>query len=210
MTDDIIAYASRLHLSRADIKKLRVHDAYGVHRVVYQLYEDVRSDSEKNTSYASGFLYADKGGDFNGRTLLILSNRPPRIGEHQLSIETKAVKGSFLTASHYGFETTINPSKRDSQTGKTVAIRGRENISKWFVDKAPHTWGFEVDAANLQLINVEVQRFNKENHTVTHSSATLRGTLRVVNQEMFRQSFLRGIGRGRAFGFGLLQLIKLS
>jgi CRISPR system Cascade subunit CasE len=32
----------------------------------------------------------------------------------------------------------------------------------------------------------------------------------VADPDLFRQSFLHGIGRGRAFGFGLLQIVPLD
>ena len=34
MSEDIVAYASVLHLSRADIKILNIKDAYALHKVV--------------------------------------------------------------------------------------------------------------------------------------------------------------------------------
>ena len=39
--------ASVLHLDRRDIKALRITDPYSLHRVVYSLYDDVRSAEEK-------------------------------------------------------------------------------------------------------------------------------------------------------------------
>lgn len=69
--------ASVLQLDRTAVQALRVTDAYSLHRVVYSLFDDVRSDAEKAASHASGILYADQGGDFQHRTILLLSDRPP-------------------------------------------------------------------------------------------------------------------------------------
>jgi len=57
---------------------------------------------------------------------------------------------------------------------------------------------------------MSVQTFKKDGQTVTHGSATLKGELLVTDREQFNQSFRQGIGRGRAFGFGLLQIVPLS
>jgi len=54
---------------------------------------------------------------------------------------------------------------------------------------------------------MSVQTFKKDGQTVTHGSATLKGELQVTDREQFNQSFRQGIGRGRAFGFGLLQIV---
>ena len=46
--------ASVLHLDRRAVKALRITDPYSLHRVVYSLYPDVRSDTDKSRSRASG------------------------------------------------------------------------------------------------------------------------------------------------------------
>jgi CRISPR system Cascade subunit CasE len=55
-----------------------------------------------------------------------------------------------------------------------------------------------------------VQTYKKDCQLVTHGSATLKGELYVTDSEQFKQSFRQGIGRGRAFGFGLLQIVPLA
>ena len=64
--------ASVLHLSRADVKALKITDAYSLHIAVYSLFDDIRTENEKQKSVPSGILYADKGGDFHGRKILLL------------------------------------------------------------------------------------------------------------------------------------------
>ena len=202
--------ASMLYLTRADIKALKIKDVYSLHRVIYSLFEDVRSDHEKHASQTSGILYADKGGDYKNRKILILSNRLPGTPVHG-EIKTKTVPESFLQYDHYGFEVIMNPTKRDKNTGKTVAICGREAITKWFISKAPKSWGFTVNPENLQIQSMSVQCFEKGGHAVTQGKAIFKGELTVLDRELFiKKSFEQGIGRGRAFGFGLLQIIPLS
>ncbi len=49
-------YASILSLKRNDIQTLRVTDPYSVHRMVYSLFEDVRSAEQKANHTGSGIL----------------------------------------------------------------------------------------------------------------------------------------------------------
>jgi len=210
MSEDILAYASVLRLSRADLNTLKIKDAYGLHRVVYGLFEDTRSDAEKQASVPSGIVYADKGGDFNSRQILMLSDRKPHQTPQFGTVETRSVPESFLNHTHYAFEVTLNPGKRDKQTGKIVPMRSREEVAQWFLGRAEISWGFSVNAENLQTERIGVQTFNKGDRTITHGSANLKGELSVTGPDCFRQSFLQGIGRGRAFGFGLLQIVPLS
>ena len=65
--------ASALHLSRADVKALGIKDTYSLHIAVYSLFDDIRTEDEKQKSISSGILYADKGGDIRGRKILMLS-----------------------------------------------------------------------------------------------------------------------------------------
>lgn len=209
MSEEIVAYASVLKLSRADVKTLKIKDAYTLHKVVYGLFDDVRSDAEKQASTASGIVYADKGGDFNTRQILMLSNRKPHQTPQFGEVQSKPIHADFLTHERYAFDITLNPTKRDKQTGKVVAIRGRDDIAAWLVARAPQSWGFAVNTEHLQVGQISVQMFEKDGKSVTHGSATLKGELTVTDRNRFIQSFTSGIGRGRAFGFGLLQIVPL-
>jgi len=210
MSEDILAYASVLRLSRADQNTLKIKDAYGLHKVVYGLFADIRTEAEKQGSAPSGIVYADKGGDFNTRQVLMLSNREPHQTPQFGKVQTTPIQSRFLAHERYAFEVTVNPGKRDNQTGKIVPIRGREAIAQWFLERAQQSWGFRVHPDNLQTDNISVQIFEKSGKTITHGSATLKGELAVIDRDRFRQSFIQGIGRGRAFGFGLLQIVPLT
>jgi CRISPR system Cascade subunit CasE len=201
--------ASILRLGPKDIKALRVTDDYSLHRVVYSLFEDRRTEAEKNASVPSGFLYADKGGDSKGRLILLLSDREPRKPEHGV-LESKVIDDKFLNFDHYRFEVVINPTKRDSKSRKLIALRDCDEIADWFIEKAPATWGFTVHSDTLQVQTLQVKQFVKQNQSVTHGCAELTGELEVVDRALFLKSFQQGIGRGRAFGFGLLQIAPLK
>jgi CRISPR system Cascade subunit CasE len=210
MSEAILAYASVLRLSRADLNVLKIKDAYGLHKVVYGLFEDIRSDVEKQASVPSGIVYAEKGGDFNSRQILMLSDRKPHQTPQFGLVETRPVSESFLGHTRYAFEVTLNPGKRDKQSRKIVPMRSGEDVAHWFLARSSQSWGFSVNAENLQTEKIGVQVFAKGGRTITHGSATLKGELYVTDPDRFRQSFLQGIGRGRAFGFGLLQIVPLT
>ncbi len=210
MREAILAYASVLRLNRADIKTLNIKDAYALHKVIYGLFEDIRSDAEKQASTASGITYVDKGGDFNTRQILMLSNRKPHQTPQFGEVRTKPIHSDFLAHDRYTFEVTLNPGKRHKQTGKIVAVRGRDAIEQWFLERAPISWGFSINPENLQTEKISVQTFEKSGRTITHGSATLKGELTVIDRDRFTLSFIQGIGRGRAFGFGLLQIVPIA
>lgn len=204
--------ASVLHLDRKAIKALRITDLYSLHRVVYSLYPDVRSDENKASSHPSGILYADQGGDHRGRKILMLADREPdekadgQFGE----VQSKLLPTGFLDHQTYQFKTIVNPTRRDSATRKLLAVRGRETVADWFAERATNSWGFEVDPNRLQVDRIEVQQFkDKQQRQVTIGQAHVQGVLRVSDPDQFRASFSQGIGRARAYGCGLLQIVPL-
>lgn len=200
--------ASLLSLTRSDIKSLKITDTYSLHRIIYDLFEDIRTEQQKKCGEQSGFLYVDKGGDWNHRKILLLSNREPKTPEHGQLI-SKKIDESFINYDWYQFEITINPTKREKTTGKIIAIRERKQIIQWFIEKSHKSWGFSVESHNLQIINKGITSFNKKGNNVTLGYATLIGKLKVIDRDIFIKSFKQGIGRGRTFGFGLLQIVPI-
>ena len=205
--------ASVLHLSRRDVKALGIRDPYALHRVVYGLYEDVRSSAEKNTSTPSGIVYADEGGNSYTRKILMLADRKPAFtaeggyGE----VQSKVIPEGFLEHDYYQFKVVINPTRRDRNSGKLVPVKGRTAIAEWFCQKALKSWGFLPDSKHLQVDKVQVLRFYAKNkRPVTLAQANIKGVLTVKNRDLFCKSFANGIGRGRAFGCGLLQLVPIQ
>ena len=193
--------ASVYSLDRAACQKLGIRDAYGVHKAVYNLFPPRKGETRD-------FLYADKGGDARGRNILILSERIPANPEHG-TVVSKNIPERFLEHDLYGFEVTLNPSKRDSKTGKTLAIRGPDALHEWFLGKGP-ALGFSIDAATLDVRHAGVLRCNKGGMCCTHNTATFVGKLTVTDREQFKKSFKKGIGRAKSFGFGLLQIMPLQ
>lgn len=199
-------YVSALHLDAHACRQLRITDGYSLHRVVYSLYDDVRSEQQKQGSVPSGIQWVDKGGDSRGRKILMMADRPPH--EPQAGcLETRLLSDSFLSHSCYRFSVCLNPTRRHAQTGKQSAITGRAAILSWFCQRA-EGWGFNVDPRQVQVESINVLKMNMSpERIITLQQATVSGRLTVSHTENFRKSFMQGIGRARAFGCGLLQIV---
>lgn len=204
--------ASVLHLDRADITALRITDPYSLHRVVYSLYPDVRSESAKKSSVPSGILWADQGGDIRGRKILLLADRAPteQTPDGHGQVQSKPINSDFLDHDSYRFNVIINPTRRDSASGNLQPVKGREAIAAWFTERALASWGFAVTPETLQIERSEVLQFkDKAQRPITQAQAQVSGQLQVRDRAQFQKSFANGIGRGRAFGCGLLQIVPL-
>ena len=197
-------FASVLHLDRAAHQKFRIADPYSLHRVVYSLFKDIRSNAEKTGNTSSGILYADQGGDWHERRIVLLSDREPENTEG-MEIETHPIPPAFLEYEAYRFKVIVNPTRRAG--GKTVPVKGREAITDWFRQRAPINWGFEPVHDAFVVERVEVLQFkSKADAPITLAQAHIEGRLRVTDRALFQAAFGRGIGRGHAFGCGLLQI----
>jgi len=208
----MIMIASVLHLDRKAVKELKITDPYALHRVIYSLYDDVRTEEQKSASQSSGILFADQGGDFHGRKILMLSDRNPtacvdgQFGE----VQSRPVPDDFLSYQHYRFNVIVNPTRRDSASRKLITVKGREAIAEWFAQRALQSWGFNVSPEHFQIDNIDVLNFkDKKQRPVTICQAHVQGQLSVTDTEKFHRSFTQGIGRARAFGCGLLQIVPL-
>lgn len=204
--------ASVLHLDRKAVKALRITDVYSLHRIVYSLYEDIRTSNQKQASATSGILYADQGGDFKSRKILMLSNRQPStMVENQYGyVNSKPIPDDFLAHDEYRFQVIVNPTRRENASRKLVPLRGREAVGEWFLERSLASWGFETIPKHLQVEAIEVLRFrDKEQRPVTIAQAHIEGVLRVTDRSQFVASFEQGVGRARAYGCGLLQIVPV-
>jgi len=204
--------ASVLHLDRAAVRELKINSPYALHQAVYSLFPDIRSAQEKKTSTPSGFLYADLGGDYKSRKILLLSNRSPaeQVEGQYGEVQSKNVPAEFLQYDAYQFRVIVNPTWRDSASRKLIPVKGRQAISEWFIERAQNSWGFDVIHSKLQINSIEVLNFKgKSQRNITLAQAHVQGSLIVSDRTQFIKSFREGVGRGRAFGCGLLQIAPL-
>lgn len=189
-------WLSVYNLTYNDAIKLRLKDSYSLHKTVYSLFPE-------EVNKGARILYADRGFRNGIRKILVLSAHEPESGDIG-SIQTKRVPECLLEFESYNFEIIINPVRRINSTGKLEPVRKRDEICAWFRERA-RNWGFE--CWHVETGPVWVDSFFKAPHMpVTLSKARITGSLAVRERDRFRRSFRDGLGRGRAFGCGLLQL----
>lgn len=193
-----MTFLTRYRLSHRDCLKMRLTNTYEVHKAVYSLFPK----GEDNR-----ILYADKGFRDGWRHILILSGIKPET-EDPNRVDFRPVPEKFLDFPGYVFDVEINAVRRQNATGKLEAIGDRDDIRGWFEERAP-TWGFA--ARSVQVGQHWADIFYKSrDKRVTLAKASLSGILEVRDRDVFKRSFRNGIGRGKAFGCGLLQLRPLQ
>lgn len=204
-----MTFATQLTLTRADVAQFRLTDEYSIHRVIYSLFDDVRDESKKAESQSSGFVYAPLTQNVLTHQYLIISNRKPRIpANFQGQMVVKEIPDRFFDATMYRFKVIINPTKRNAQTQKLEGIRDKRAILGWFAQRGEQ-WGiaFETELM-LERLTVDVFK-GKDNNKITVAKAEISGVLRVTDRERFKLAVTQGVGRSRAFGCGLFQVLPI-
>lgn len=116
--------------------------------------------------------------------------------------------------------------------GKRVALLHEEEQLAWLTRKGQEReegcpGGFEIITKKIMQENGEVSQIvlvhaapegkqiglkgdEKQDYRMTHLAVRFNGLLRITNAEAFRNTIVRGLGSGKAFGFGLLSLRKIE
>ena len=197
--------AGVLQMTRSDYRAAAVTDLYSMHRVFCDMFTPTK---EKVDNEGLGVLFREiEGGPLARRYLFVADREPVHPGYGTFTV--KPVPESLLSHDVYRFDVIVNPVRQDKVTEKRVPVIGREAIAEWFAGKSEKAWGFQVDPSSADVRWTRVERFTKKGNNVTLSRARITGLLRVTDREKFEHAFKHGIGRGKAFGCGLLQIVPV-
>lgn len=193
-------FLTKIHLNASVCRSENLRDSYALHRLVYSFFPKEKKPGR--------FLYADQGPAAGGRTLLILSAVLPELPEDISSASTE-LSDRFFQFESFQFKIRINPVRRDPESKKRLPITGQLPLLQWFASRAKQ-WGFEVDINTLEVRTLPSVSFPKNGSECRFHCVEFRGSLKVADPALFRQHAEKGIGHGKAFGFGLLQLVPIQ
>lgn len=163
--------------------------------------------------------------------LLLLSDHEPELssfcsqfGQEDLSYETKSYDGlldRIKKGDKWRFRLTANPTKsisnqKNEKRGKVVAHVTTDFQKKWFVEKSKKN-GFSVTENSFDIVESRQIRFYKKEEDngkivtrkVSIFSVTYEGVLEITDANLFKNALIYGIGRGKAYGMGLLTVIRV-
>lgn len=115
--------------------------------------------------------------------------------------------------SKWNFRLTANPvfaqkSEKQGERGKVIPYASVLKRTEWLEKKALSN-GFSINPEEVRIVHSDWIRFRKEGTSspVTIKSATYEGVLTVTDPDLFRKALVDGIGRGKAYGLGLLTVV---
>jgi CRISPR system Cascade subunit CasE len=201
-------------LDFAAAARLRLRDSYDWHQAVWQAFPG-RDDKPRD------FLTRlDQRRE--GFRLLIVSpakpTRPDWCPPGPESWKTKPIPATYFTRNRYAFQLCANPTRKVSKqrpdgsltkNGTRVPLRTREEFLEW-IQRKGQQGGFTADQATLRTFSRGREYFDKNGQRGLHSAVEFQGILTVTDPARFHETFTRGIGSAKAFGFGLLVIAPLS
>ena len=114
--------------------------------------------------------------------------------------------------SKWRFRITANPtvsicSNIKEKRGKVYPHITTEYQKKWLIEKSKN-FGFCLVSDAFDVVQNKWYRFYKSNnHYISLLAVTYEGFLTVTDTELFRNSLIHGIGKGKAYGMGLMTIM---
>jgi CRISPR system Cascade subunit CasE len=119
------------------------------------------------------------------------------------SVESKqiALESLLKEGRRYRFRLRANPTV--CRNGKRRGLVGEDAQLAWLLRLAPR-YGFQ--AESVLVTSSETMMAFKEGRPVTLRTATYEGLMVCTDVKLLENALLQGIGRGKAFGLGLLSI----
>lgn len=156
------------------------------------------------------------------RYLLLVSEREP---SREL-LESRGVKGSFAskeydtflstihTGDQFRFRIVLNPVhavlEDERKRGKVYPLYAEKDQLQFLLDRGPKH-GFTVSEDQVMIVERGQERLLKKgNHSTNLVKAVYEGRLKVLDSSQFVDLLIHGMGREKAYGFGMMTVIKVK
>lgn len=119
---------------------------------------------------------------------------------------------SLGKGTRWHFRLTANPSMRSRKDRTIYAHAGVNNQTKWLMERAQKN-GFAIKENEFRIVESRWLSFKKnlsENKRVTILSVTYEGIMEITDSELVSKALVTGIGRGKAYGQGMMTLMRAS
>lgn len=223
-------YLSQLTLNPRSVQARReLARPYEMHRTLARAFPQETYHKERDAGDAAGVLFrAEQDARSNQIRVLVQATVEPNWtflqdirdarGQPYLvrAAETKMFELNLTVGQALAFRLRANPTKRlgkhaRDENGKRVGIYDEQEQLEWLRRKA-EAGGFEIVRAEIsrdgKIENAEAIVRAGVKHDLKLLAAQFDGVLRVTDTTRVVETVARGIGSGKAFGFGLLSLAR--
>lgn len=157
----------------------------------------------------------------NRSYLLILSEDKPDLD----MLEKYGVKGTGETKEYDDFlnslengnrmrfrvvlNTTKSKSDRSLKRGKVIPLTSEEDQIKYLLDRSENN-GFKLDPNDFYLVRSGFEKILKHGEKKLELiKAEFQGELTILDKDKFKETLTKGIGKKKAYGFGMMTVIPM-
>ena len=157
----------------------------------------------------------------NRSYLLVLSEDKPNLN----MLEKYGVKGTGETKEYDDFlnslengnrmrfrvvlNTTKSKSDRSLKRGKVIPLTSEENQIKYLLDRSENN-GFKLDPNDFYLVRSGFEKVLKHGEKKLELiKAEFQGELTILDKDKFKETLTKGIGKKKAYGFGMMTVIPM-
>lgn len=158
----------------------------------------------------------------NNLYILLLSDSIPDLTEFckqfcssQDDAQTKAydsLLSRIKVETQWHFRLTANPvksQKRENERGKVQAHITTAYQKEWLLAHSEQ-YGFRLQEDTFDVVHSKWHQFYKsDQNRVSLLAVTFEGQLEVTDAELFQKTLCNGIGRGKAYGMGMLTVMHI-
>jgi CRISPR system Cascade subunit CasE len=207
-----MAYLTQFEIPAKVTAGLRIFDSYDWHQRVWECFPG-RDGIQRD------FLTRIDKTDDGFRLLVVSPAKPVRPDWCQPNSwrGTKLIPKDYFSHRRYRFQLCANPTKKVTvekpeggfaKNGRRVPLRSRDELVAWIKRKGEQG-GFQIEEKSLRTLRQGTEYFTRKELRGLHNAVEFQGILEVTDAQKFRESFEKGIGSAKAFGFGLLVLAPL-
>jgi CRISPR system Cascade subunit CasE len=208
-------YISRVELNTINRQKMRDLTHLGAyHSWVEKSFPDEMESGERSRKLWRIDTLNDK------KYLLVVSKTPPDLNLLEYYGVEKTAKTKnydvFLDKLYNGqklsFRLVANPVVSVCQAGKRGKVFPHITASQQleYFEKHSEKWGFSLVDNNYQIIQRDFPLLRKKGgQSVKLVSASYEGVLTIIDVATFKKTLTEGVGREKAYGFGLMTVIQL-
>ena len=199
-------WLSRMEVDADTAYSNRIVDNYVWHQKIWDCFPS-EPDAKRN--------FLSRVDELEGAfRIWVLSEREPKCPSwcSPACFSLKQIASSFLSHRRYHFDLRANPTKRlaekedNKKLGKRVPLIRQEDLTSWIKRKGENGGFRIVDDLPFDIGPMVQNHFRKNDHRGYHGGVQFRGTLEVIDQRKFEETYKQGIGSAKGFGFGLLLL----
>ncbi len=213
-------YLSKITLSPLQERQERLYDIYQLHKKLWKAFEHEGHDKKRD------FLYRVDETSSQNKEILLQSCVEPR-WQHLFpaqSVQVKSYNPKFHQNQRFLFYLRANAVVAEKREGKKhsvkIPIRPKEYVFPVYDEQDNvveyQGWlaiqgekhGFRICEAS-RMGAAYARGHKKRTHRILLTGQNIQGYLQIIDAAAFMNAYVQGIGRGKAFGFGMLSLIKV-